>query len=71
VSQIEAAVKGWERVGSTTKSCGVRALELEEVQGHARSVSWGRIQGRSVGWLVGLDRWVQVIDYWSIILGDE
>jgi hypothetical protein len=32
---------------------------------------WGRIQGRSAGWLVGLDRWVQVTDYWSIILGDE
>jgi hypothetical protein len=64
-------VKGWERVGSMTKSCGARALKPEEVQGHARPIGWGRIQGRSAGWLVGLDRWVQVTDYWSIILGDE
>jgi hypothetical protein len=34
---------------------GAEAREPEEVR--------GRIRGRWVGWLIGLDRWVLVIDY--------
>jgi hypothetical protein len=42
-------------------------------RGHVSQRRCGGTRGRlvggasGVGWLVGLDRWVQVIDYWSII----
>jgi hypothetical protein len=71
VGRIEEAATSGERVGSTTRSCRAGACEPEEVLGCAGPIGWGRIGGRSNSWLVGLDHWAQVIDYWSITLVDE
>jgi hypothetical protein len=42
---------------------GAEAREPEEVRGRVGPICWVRIRGRWVGWLIGLDRWVLVIDY--------
>jgi hypothetical protein len=41
----------------------VGAREPEEVWECTGPIGWGHISGRSVGWLVRLDRWFQVMDY--------
>jgi hypothetical protein len=62
---------GGECAGSMTRSRRAGAHEPEEVRGHMGLIGWGRVLGRSASWLVGLDRWVQMMDYWSITLGDR